>query len=112
LAEDAACAHLRAKGYRIVARNWRCRFGELDVIARDGDILAIVEVKLRRSAGFGGPEGALSRAKRDRILAATGAFLARTGCRLTVRFDVVAIEGADLRHHQDAFRAESCLPGS
>ena len=107
-AEELACSHLRANGYRIVARNWRCRFGELDIVAREGEVLAVVEVKLRRRAGFGGPEGALSWAQCGRLRATAGAFLARTGCELPVRFDVVAIDGSEIRLHRDAFRAEPC----
>ncbi|UCF10553.1 MAG: YraN family protein [Candidatus Bipolaricaulota bacterium] len=110
-AEDRACRYLRRHGYRIVQRNWRCRLGELDIIARDGDVLAVVEVKLRRSGAFGGPEGALSPMQCRRIRAATGVFLAATACDLPVRFDLVAIDGVEVRLHRDAFRADGCSRG-
>ena len=61
-AEERACGLLKSEGYEIVARNWRCRSGEIDVIAREGLILAFIEVKSRRSEAFGGPEGAVHRA--------------------------------------------------
>ncbi len=110
--EDRACAHLRARGYEIIARNWRSRFGEIDVIARDGDILAFVEVKARSRSGFGGPEGALDQRKQARIIAAARAFLASIPCELAVRFDLVALEEGHLRLYKDAFQVgEACSRG-
>jgi len=111
-AEDLACERLRRLGYLIVARNWRTRMGEIDVVARDGDVLAFVEVKSRSTSGFGGPEAAVGRAKRRRLIAAAQAFLASTGCDLASRFDVVAIEGEDVRIVRDAFGADDVWPAS
>jgi putative endonuclease len=111
-AEDAACHVLRQRGYRIVARNWRMRLGEIDIIARDGDVLVFVEVKARSGSGFGGAEGAVGAAKRRRIIAAAAAFLAAHGCELASRFDVVALEGRDVRVVQDAFRVDDVWPPS
>lgn len=105
-AERAACRRLREEGYRIVARNWRTRLGEIDIVARDGDVLVFVEVKSRSGPGFGGPEGAVDRPKQRRIVAAAGAFLAATGCELAARFDVVAVEDDDIRVLRDAFRVD------
>lgn len=102
-AEDLACERLRGAGYLIVARNWRTRMGEIDIVARDGDVLAFVEVKYRAASGFGGPEAAVGRAKQRRLVAAAKAFLGATGCDLAARFDVVAVEHDDVRIVRDAF---------
>jgi putative endonuclease len=104
--EDRACAHLRANGYEIIARNWRSRFGEIDIIARDADTLAFIEVKARSRSGFGGPEAALDRHKRARIVAAARAFLAAHPSDLPVRFDLVALASERLRLYKGAFRVD------
>ncbi|MBE0635020.1 YraN family protein [Candidatus Bipolaricaulota bacterium] len=102
--EDKACNYLKQQGYRIVARNWRTRTGEVDIIARDGDVVVFVEVKARSSDGFGGPEAAVGHAKQQRLIAAARAFLEETRCELSARFDVVAIRPGHIRLHQDAFQ--------
>jgi len=108
-----ACAHLRANGYEIVSRNWRTRFGEIDVIARDGETLSFVEVKTRSRGGFGGPEAALHPHKRARLVAAARAFLAGHPSDLPVRFDLVTVVNGRLRLYKAAFRAdEACSRGS
>ena len=58
-AEVRACGLLKAQGFRIVARNWRTVWGEIDIVARDGPTLAFIEVKSRSRTGFGGPEAAV-----------------------------------------------------
>jgi putative endonuclease len=109
-AEDDACVLLRSFGYSIVARNWAFRGGELDIVARDGGTLVFVEVKARSSGGFGGPEAAVSLAKRRRIVAAARAFMARADADLPARFDVVAWEGDDVRLHRAAFSLDDVWP--
>jgi len=104
-AEAAACDLLRDCGYEIVARNWRTRRGEIDIVARDGPVLAMVEVKARSGQAYGRPEEAVDRAKQRRIVAATRAFLAATGCSLAVRFDVVTFLDGAPRLFRDAFQA-------
>lgn len=65
--EELAVGHLAAAGYQILERNWRCRQGEIDVVARDGDTLVVVEVKTRSSLDFGHPFEAVSAAKLARL---------------------------------------------
>ncbi len=65
--EDRATAHLIALGYEILERNWRCAQGELDIVARLDRVIAVVEVKTRRSAGFGHPFEAIDARKRRRL---------------------------------------------
>jgi putative endonuclease len=102
--EEIACRFLKEQGYRVVARNWRCRLGELDIVARDGDVLAFVEVKARSGDGFDGPEAAVGPAKQRRIIRAASLFLQVTRCELPARFDVVAIRPGVVRLHRDAFQ--------
>ena len=110
-AEERACELLRAEGYEIVARNWHCRHGEIDIVARDGGVLVFVEVKSRAGAGFGGPEGAVDWRKQQRLTATVRAFLAMAPTDLPMRFDVVAFTGGHVRLLRDAFRAEdACSP--
>jgi putative endonuclease len=102
--EERACRLLKSEGYEVIVRNWRCRFGEIDIVAREGPILAFVEVKARSHEGFGGPEGAVNPAKQRRLIAAARAFLMDTKCELRTRFDVVALVGESVRLYRDAFR--------
>lgn len=90
--EELACEHLAALGLRIVARNWRCRSGEIDVVAAGPDLLVFCEVKTRRGHGYGSPAEAVTAAKRARLRQLAAAYLAAVEhppCR--VRFDVVAV---------------------
>ena len=93
--ESLACAELERRGYRILARRYRTRFGELDIIAADGATTVFVEVKTRRGREFGAAAESLPSWKRRRIGAMALDYLAWTGRLETpCRFDVVAIDGA------------------
>jgi len=108
-AEERACEYLRSKGYEIVVRNWRSRSGEIDIIAREGDVLVFVEVKSRSQRTHGGPEGSVDSPKQRRIISSARMFLAQTGCPLATRFDVVTLVGERVRLYRDAFRVdEAC----
>ena len=102
--EEKACRFLKQAGYRILARNWRTRTGEVDIIARDGGVLVFVEVKARSGDGFGGPEAAVDHAKQRRLISAASSFMETTKCELPTRFDVVAIRPGNVRLYQDAFQ--------
>ena len=105
--ETRAEAALRDKGFRILARRWRCRIGEIDLIAEDGPWLVFVEVKARAGEGFGWPAEAVDRRKRGRLARVALAYLqAEDALERPCRFDVVEV-GDDVRHIEDAFR-----PGS
>lgn len=104
-AELIAVWRLRCAGYRILARNWRHPLGEIDIAARKGDILAIVEVKSR--AGLVGALYALGSRQQARLVRAALAFqLQRADCAsLTLRFDVIAIAaGGWPKHIREAWR--------
>jgi len=90
--EDLAAQALEKRGYKIVARNFRARFGEIDIIATHGQTLVFVEVKTRHGQSFGSPKGAVGRAKQQKICLAAMEYLSATGQQSApARFDVVAI---------------------
>lgn len=109
-AEELACRYLRAQGMSIVARNWRWRGGEVDIVAKDGPTLVFVEVKARSREDFGGPEGAVTPWKKERLWQVARAFLGGKA-EVPVRFDVVALGPDGVRHIRDAFREEDVRPG-
>jgi putative endonuclease len=95
-AEERAAQFLLRAGCEILARNFRCRMGELDIIARRGGLLIIAEVRLRSSAQFGGAAASITSAKRARIVRAARFFLARRRAlaALAVRFDALLLSGS------------------
>jgi len=96
-AEGLAAEYLSARGLAIVARNYRCRGGEIDLIARDGDTLVFVEVRLRSSAAFGGAAASITAAKRRRIAIAARHYLAMLGREPSCRFDAILLSALDPR---------------
>jgi putative endonuclease len=90
--ERLAERHLKEAGYRIRARNYRTRVGEIDFVAQEGDVLCFVEVKGRHGTGFGLPEEAVNAEKQRRIFRAAQAYLQRERLEdAPCRFDVVSI---------------------
>jgi putative endonuclease len=93
-AEDAAAEYLRAQGAHILLRNFRCRCGELDIVAQLGDSeLAIVEVRTRSSNAYGGAAASIDASKRQRLVRAASLLLQqrRDLARLRARFDVIVV---------------------
>jgi putative endonuclease len=90
--EDLAARHFIGAGFTILARNWRCPVGEIDIVARDGDVLVIAEVKTRSSLAFGSPAEAITRRKADKLRELALTWLQEhPGGRRKVRFDVVSV---------------------
>ena len=91
--EADAVRYLQSNGYRILERNLRAKFGEIDVVARDGPALCFVEIKTRSSIRFGFPEEAVTVWKRQRLLRLASWYLQRRpgGAHSQVRFDVLSI---------------------
>ena len=91
--EGLARAFLKAKGYRVLATNYRCRFGEVDIIARDGLCLVFVEVRTRRTRGrFGTPQESISRRKKGRLIATAETYMQDSDeTSEDWRIDVVAV---------------------
>jgi putative endonuclease len=92
-AESQAETFLKSRGLKLVVRNWRCRFGEIDLIMRDQDSLVFVEVRMRSRADFGGAAASITLAKQRRLLAAARFYLSGLPTLPPCRFDVVAISG-------------------
>jgi putative endonuclease len=99
-AEDIAADHLRSHGLEVVARNYRRRNGELDIVARMGDVLAIVEVRTRSSDTFGGAAESIDGWKRHKIIRCAEQLLQQQKdlARLRVRFDVIVVHDAASAH--------------
>jgi putative endonuclease len=92
LGEQLADARLRAAGLRVVARNWRCREGETDLVAAGQGLLVFCEVKARRGDGYGTPAAAVTAAKQARLRRVAAAYLAANPTVPSrVRFDVVTV---------------------
>ena len=90
--ERAAKAYLQAEGYRILHENYSTPLGEIDLIAREGDVVVFVEVKARTSDEFGPPQSSVTLTKQRQIVKVAGLFLEREGLTETAcRFDVVAV---------------------
>ncbi|HEY9147442.1 MAG TPA: YraN family protein [Gammaproteobacteria bacterium] len=91
-AEQLAERYLGGKGLRLLARNYRCRGGEIDLIMSDGDSLVFVEVRYRKHQHFGGAAASVDRRKQQRLILAAQYYLQQTrSSSLPCRFDVVAI---------------------
>jgi putative endonuclease len=90
-AEDLCADLLRRAGLRILARNWRCRLGEIDLVAEEAGTLVFAEVRLRRDARFGGAAESITAAKRARIVAAARLYLAGHAA-VPCRFDVLLLD--------------------
>ena len=104
-AEDLAARALARAGYAIVERNFRCVAGELDIVARDREVLVFVEVRSRADASHGHAAEMVSRRKQRQVARVALHYLAaRDPIFLRSRFDVVAITGGDVELIRDAWR--------
>ena len=103
-AEDRCAQLLREAGLRILERNWRCRLGEIDLIAEEGAVVVFAEVRMRRAFGYGGAGESVTAAKRSRLLAAARLYLSRRA-ESQCRFDVFLVDGpaGDVKWIRDAF---------
>lgn len=108
--EERAADYLRRKGCRIIERNYRCRLGEIDIIASDGEYLLFVEVKQRKSSLYGEAKEFVTQSKQKKLRAAASIWLSFNETGLQPRFDVIEIyepEGifsrVTINHIEDAF---------
>ena len=107
--EALACAELERLGYAVLARRYRTRFGEIDIIASDAGTVVFIEVKARMSGNFGDPAEAVTSQKQRRLVAMAEDYVARHGLHATpCRFDVVSVAGdaasPAITLYKDAFR--------
>lgn len=110
--EDAACEFLKKHRHKILKRNYKNRYGEIDIITRNGEDIVFVEVKTRTSEEFGTPAEAVTYHKKQRIVGAAKKYLADNNVDMNVRFDVVEIFGTfdgtvfqadEIRHLENVF---------
>ena len=106
-AEELCAELLRKAGLRVLARNWRCRHGEIDLVAEEGGTLVFAEVRYRRDERFGGAAESVTSAKQSRLIAAARLYLMRRP-DVNCRFDVLLLDSLDsgrIRWIRNAFTA-------
>jgi putative endonuclease len=105
--EDIAAQYLTEKGYKILEKNWRFSHNEIDLIAKDGEELVVVEVKTRQSNALIEPEMAVTRDKQRHIIRSANAYVRSKRMNVNIRFDIISILIADekpvINHIPDAF---------
>ena len=105
--EEIAYDFLQKKGYLLLERNWRHRNDEVDIIARQGDTLVIIEVKTRSTAYFGEPEVFVTRKKQQFMIRAANAYIFIHNINSETRFDIISVLQSNgqvsIRHIEDAF---------
>ena len=99
-AERVAATFLQSHGLKLLETNYRCRFGEIDLIMRDGDTLVFAEVRLRTSGDFGGAAASITAQKRRKLLKAARHYLASNKKTPRCRFDAVLLSGMSERDIQ------------
>ncbi|TAN63009.1 YraN family protein [bacterium] len=109
--EDEAEKFLKKLGYKIIERNYRCSFGEVDIIAKDNYTIVFFEVKTRSNDNYGSPKCAVDWRKQKKVMAAGSEYLSRKNLNDTlVRFDVISVEAKSgamvIEHVKDAFEGE------
>ena len=108
--EKVACQHLKKNNYIILERNYRKRFGEIDIIAKKGDLIAFVEVKTRSCEEFGKPSEAVNYAKRQRIIKTALSYIAQKDLDAEFSFDIIEVlinnkKVLSINHIENAFYA-------
>lgn len=104
--ERKAAKYLKKNGYKILARNFKCKLGEVDVIASRGDVVAFVEVKTRSDDSFGAPNEAVDRERQRRYKNTARFYFYSSGLNIddfVVRFDVVEVTKDGINHIENAF---------
>lgn len=104
-AEERALHYLQDRGLTLLARNWRCKLGELDLVMRDGDTVAIIEVRSRSRADFGSAAETIGWQKQVKLVRATKLWLAQRPqfAAQPLRFDVVTLDAGKLEWQREAF---------
>jgi putative endonuclease len=109
--EDLAAAYLAQAGMELVARNWRYKRAEIDIIARDQGVLVFVEVKTRAYTYFGQPEAMVSQRKKRLIIDAAMAYMRSISYEWEIRFDIVSVIGKPGQAHQISHFRDTFFPG-
>ena len=103
--ENAACRYLKRRGYKIIERNYKTRFGEVDIIARKDDTVAFIEVKTRLTDKFGAPAEAVTFAKQRKYALSAQFYFSQCEDDCIIRFDVIEGFRGEINHIENAFSA-------
>ena len=101
--EERACNYLKSKKYKILEKNYRCLYGEIDIIAKYNNTLVIIEVKYRKSAKFGKGYEAVNYTKQQKIIKTLQYYINEKNVKMPVRFDVISIDDNEITHIENAF---------
>lgn len=103
--EEKACEYLKKQGYKILEQNYRCKVGEVDIVARDEEYLVFVEVKYRKNKSHGLPQEAVNYPKQKKISATAGYYIMTHHMKenVSVRFDVVSVLDDEITLIKNAF---------
>lgn len=101
--ERRAAQYLKSEGYSVIERNFRCPFGEVDLIAEKGDVLAFIEVKTRSNENYGAPNEAVDGRRKQRYKNCVRFYFANREIDKTVRFDIIEITKQGINHLENAF---------
>ncbi len=104
-AEDRALSYLEQNGLSLIQRNYRSRYGEIDLIMKDGGTIVFIEVRYRRNKTFGGASLSVTFQKQQRLLTTAAQFLQQHAPHYPARMDVLALEGNDIEWIKNAFEA-------
>ncbi len=101
--EEKACNYLKSKKYKILEKNYRCLYGEIDIIAKYNNTLVIIEVKYRKSAKFGKGYEAVNYTKQQKIIKTLQYYINEKNVKMPVRCDVISIDDNEITHIENAF---------
>ena len=101
--EGKAARYLEKNGYKIIERNFRCPFGEVDIIAQKDDVTAFIEVKTRRNDNYGEPNEAVGRDRMKRYKNCVRYYYVHREIDCTVRFDIIEVTKDGINHIENAF---------
>ena len=101
--EERAARYLKRRGYKIIERNFRCPFGEVDIIAEKGDVVAFIEVKTRSNDNFGAPNEAVNGGRMRRYKNSARYYFTDRSMDCVVRFDIIEVTKEGINHIENAF---------
>lgn len=101
--ENRACSYLKKQGYKILERNYKTPFGEVDIIAERDEVVAFIEVKTRSSDRFGQPSEAVNKDRQRRYIESANYYFVNRAPDVTVRFDIIEIYKDEINHIINAF---------
>lgn len=107
--ERAACGYLKRNGYKILQKNFKSPFGEVDIVARKGEVIAFIEVKTRMSDSYGAPSQAVTPERQRRYINAAEYYFAGKQIDFTVRFDIIEVFRGEINHIENAFYPKSAF---